>query len=129
MSRMEIEQMNQELARLMEDGDDITTAVEIVAQRAGLTLVEDDHEVCRIYRTDDGELIKVWFEGIEVGFDDQVEWYTNQVVCKNCGQRFDISTDPDWMEADDGGDICGQCVREAEANIMQPEYPDDSAIS
>ena len=50
-------------------------------------------------------------------------------TCKNCGKEFDINTEQDWMEADDGGDICGDCVRDAEANIMQPEYPDDPRIS
>ena len=29
----------------------------------------------------------------------------------------------------DEGDACGECVRDSEANISQPEYPDDPAIS
>jgi len=43
--------------------------------------------------------------------------------CKNCDREFDINTDPGWMEADDGGDICGECVREAEAGVL--DYPED----
>jgi len=50
-------------------------------------------------------------------------------TCKNCGREFDINTEQDWMEADDGGDICGECVRDAEANISEPEYSTDPAIA
>ena len=35
-------------------------------------------------------------------------------TCKNCGKVFDVNTEHGWMEADDGGDICGECVRDAE---------------
>jgi len=49
-------------------------------------------------------------------------------TCNICNRKFDINTEQDWMETDDG-DICGECVREANANIPQPEYPDDPAIS
>jgi len=35
-------------------------------------------------------------------------------TCKNCNREFDINTEQDWMEADDEGDICGECVRDAD---------------
>jgi len=37
-------------------------------------------------------------------------------TCKNCDREFDINdiNEAGWMEADDEGDICGECVREAE---------------
>lgn len=129
MKQEQFDKMNRELESIMEGGDDIATAVEIVALNADLTVLDDSDDQCRIYRTNDGELVNFWLEGIEVGFDDQTEWYTNRTVCQNCGRKFSITIEQDWMEADDGGDICGECVREAEANIMQPEYPDDPAIS
>ena len=49
-------------------------------------------------------------------------------TCEICGREFDINTEQDWMESDTG-DICGECVRDAEANISQPEYPTDPAIA
>jgi hypothetical protein len=34
-------------------------------------------------------------------------------TCEICGAEIDLSTDG-WMESDTGGDICAECVEDAE---------------
>jgi len=79
MKQVQLDKLNQELESIMETGKDVADAVDVVAKNADLECIaDDDSNQCRIYRTAGGELINFWFEGIEVGFDDQIEWYTDR---------------------------------------------------
>jgi hypothetical protein len=55
--------------------------------------------------------------------------HANQVArkaescCVICGVEVDYE-DVDWMEADGGGDICGGCIRDAEAEEDDGGGPD-----
>ena len=59
MKQAQFDKMNQELASIIEGGDDVATAVGIVALNAGLTLLDGSDGQCWIYRTDNdhGELV------------------------------------------------------------------------
>jgi len=78
MKQAQFDKMNQELESIMEAGKDVADAVDIVALNTNLTLIDDTGDQCRIYQTVDDDLINCWLEGIEVGFDDQIEWYTDR---------------------------------------------------
>ena len=47
---------------------------------------------------------------------------TKKAKCVICGKRFVFGSDKDDLEGDDG-DICGQCVRDADAeeDTFDPE--------
>jgi len=130
MKQEQIDKLNNGIKVIIEEFNcDWLTAMESIALAAQLTKAKvSDEGDATIYKAPDGTLVNCWLEGVEVGFDDQTEWYTNIVACEVCGCKFDWTQDPDHQETDTG-DVCGDCVRDSEANIAQPEYPDDPAIS
>jgi len=127
MKQEQIDKLNNGIKVIIEEFNcDWLTAMESIALAAQLTKVEVSYDAT-IYKALDGTLVNCWID-CDKGFDDQTEWYTNIITCEVCGSNFDYTQDPDHQETDTG-DVCGDCVRDSEANIAQPEYPDDPSIS
>jgi len=82
MKQAKLDGLNRELKRIMETGKDVAAAVDTIALAADLECIADNEDeagvvTCRIYQTVDDDLVNCWLEGVEVGFDDQIEWYTD----------------------------------------------------